>query len=110
MKFFQLAQRRKAQFKPFDRFKQTDITEVARSASRKQQQPQVCRRRAMGDDRAWVFLEIIGRQPMVGIPNKSFKETPGAPRNQTHRLPPFTTQFTAGFLERTPGAADKVSE
>src|SRR2546430_13675006 len=50
MKFFQLAQRRKAQFKPFDRFEQTDITEVVRGARRKQQQPQVCRRRARSEE------------------------------------------------------------
>ena len=67
LKFFQTPECRKSQFKTFDGFEQTDITEIARGEGREQQQTDVRRRRAVGDDRARVFLEIIRRQPVVGI-------------------------------------------
>ena len=81
LKFFQTPERRKGQFETFSGFKQTEITEIARGEGRDQQQTDVRRRRAVGENRTRVFLKIIRRQPVVGIADEDLEETPGAPRN-----------------------------
>ena len=110
LKFFELTQRGKAQFKPLDGFEQAYVTEIARRASRKQQQSHIGRRGAMRDDGTRVFLKIIGRQPMVCISDESFKESPGAPRDQPQRLPVWLIQYAAGFFQRRSAAADEISQ
>ncbi|HEV2834436.1 MAG TPA: hypothetical protein VGW58_03910, partial [Pyrinomonadaceae bacterium] len=61
----QSGQRRKRQFMSLDQFQSAKITKVAGAGSGQYQQADVCRGSAVCYDRHRIFLEIIGRQPVV---------------------------------------------
>src|SRR5215213_10999820 len=88
----QLRQRCKRQLLPLNQFECADVTEVTRGVIAEKQQAHVCRRRAMRDDGCWIFLEVIGRQPVVVSADKCFKEAPRAASDNASKRRVFVIQ------------------
>ena len=63
-----------------------DPPEVAGCHGRQQVHPDVRRRRAMGDDRRGIVLEVVGRQAVVLRTDERLEEQPGAARGEAKRL------------------------
>ena len=62
---------------PLHHLQRADPTEVASRHGRQQVHPDVRRRGAMRDDRSWIVLEVVWRQPMVLRTNEGLEEPPG---------------------------------
>ena len=70
-------------FEPLDGFERPEPAEVPRGGRREQIEPDVGGRGTMGHDRLGVFLEIVGRQVVVGGAHECFEEAPRAARHRT---------------------------
>ena len=82
-------------FQPHHGRSSTDPAEVPGAYHRQQIEPHVGRRRAMGQDRPGVLLEIVRRQHVVSRGYKGFKEPPGSACDQAQRV-----RFS--FVQRQP--------
>src|SRR5207247_8036403 len=57
-------------------------TEIEGGDGGQQIQPEVRGRRAVRDNRAWIFLDVVGRQGAVFKTDEGRKELPRSPRDQ----------------------------
>ena len=62
-----------------------DVAEVVGREARGERQPDVRRRRAMGDAARRIFLEVVGRQPVFLGDDERLEESPRAPRERAFR-------------------------
>ena len=67
-------------FEPFDCSHGAEPAEIVRGDGGEEIQPEVGGRRAVGHDRCWLFLEIVGRKGVVFGADKGLKESPGSAR------------------------------
>ena len=74
----ELADRRHGFFEALEHVEGADPTEVASGHRGEQVHPDVGGRRAMFDDRTWIVLEVVGRQPVVFRGDERFEEEPRA--------------------------------
>ncbi len=74
--------RRKGRLQSFDHFERADPAEVASGDHRQEIEPEICRRRAVGDDRLGGFLEIVGREHVILRPDEGVEEAPSVASDQ----------------------------
>ncbi len=77
-----LVHRLERRFETFDSVDRTQPAEVPRRDDGEKIKPDICGRCAVGENRTWFFLEIVGREHLVRAGDKSLKKAPIAPRNQ----------------------------
>ena len=70
---------------PLDHLERPDPAEVARGEDRQQVEPDVRRRRAVGDDGLGVLLEVVGRQRVVVRADEGLEEPPRAAADEPER-------------------------
>ncbi len=69
------------QLQPLDEFERRGVAEVARGDRREQEQADVGRRRAVRDALG-VFLKVVGREPVVRLPDELLEEAPRPARDE----------------------------
>ena len=86
MESFEPRDRGQRRLEPFDHLDRSDPAEVAGADRGEQVHADVRRRRAMGDQRLRVVLEVVGRQPVFVAADERLEEPPGATGDEAKRV------------------------
>ena len=83
----ELRHRRHRRLEPLDRVERARPAEVVRARRREEIEAEIGGRRAAGENRRRLFLEIVRRKHVVRGGDEGLEIAPGAPRDQPQRAP-----------------------